>query len=208
MKYETFPLVLLVLMFVSSAFAADQIGTVTASGSFTLSETQVPASAARSVPLMNGDKVATTTSTASIMLQDGSRIAVDKDSALRVQRRGEETLLCLEQGAMRFGAAEGSQLVVCALDRRIELQAPSEGIIVIKGPDEVQVNTEKGAPVVVVEDATCTCEPEKPTPFLTRKRAVVTASVGAAAATAISLAVFGGDEEPTSPPLPPRSPVQ
>ena len=114
------------------------------------------------MPLTSGDKVVTTTSTAVITLQDGSRIAVDNDSALRLQRLGEEMLLCLEQGAMRFNAAEGSRLVVCALARRIEIQAPSEGTVSIEGPGEVQANVEKGAPVVVIEDAACTCEPEKP----------------------------------------------
>ena len=157
MKHKTFPLILSVLVLFSSAFAAEQIGTVTSSGAFELAGTQVPSSAARSMPLTNGDQVVTTTSTAMIMLEDGSRIAVDQNSALRLQRRGEEMLLCLEKGDMRFNAAEDSRLVACALARRIVIQAPSEGTVSIEGPEEVSANVEKGAPVVVMEDATCTC---------------------------------------------------
>ena len=202
MKHKTFPLILFALVLSSSAFAAEQIGTVTASGAFELAGTQVPGSAARSMPLTNGDKVATTTSTAVIMLQDGSRIAVDQNSALRLQRLGEEMLLCLEEGAMRFNAAEGSRLVVCALARRIELQAPSEGTLSIKGPEEVLANVEKGAPVVVIEDATCTCEPENPAPFLTRNKAIVIVTAGATAGTGIGIALTRGEDK-----LPRRSPI-
>lgn len=198
MKLKTFPLILLALVLFSSAFAAEQIGTMTASGAFELAETQVPASAARSTPVLNGDKVVTTTSSAVILLQDSSRIAIDQNSELRLRRFGEEMLLCLEEGAMRFKAAEGSRLVVCALARRIEIQALSEGTVSIEGPQEVLVNVEKGAPVVVIEDATCTCEPEKPAaPLLTRKGAILTSTkaivivaAGAAAGTVIGIAAL------------------
>ena len=206
MKHKTFPLILFALILSSSAFAAEQIGTVTASGAFELAGTQVPGSAARSMPLTNGDKVVTTTSTAVIMLEDGSRIAVDQNSALRLQRLDEETLLCLEKGAMRFNAAEGSRLLVCALERRIEIQASSEGTVSIEGPGEVQANVEKGAPVVVIEDATCTCEPEKPAAISsgsTRTKAIVIVGVGAAVGAGLGIALIGDDDEP---PLPPRSP--
>ena len=206
MKHKILPLILFTLVLFSSTFAAEQIGTVTASEAFELAGTQIPASAASSVPLMNRDKVKTTTSIAIIMLEDGSRIAVDKNSTLRLQRLGEEMLLCLEEGALRFNAAEGSRLVVCALNRRIELQAPSEGTVSIEGPDEVLANVEKGAPVVVIEDAMCTCEPEKPAPFLTRNKAIVIVTAGAAAATAIGIGVLGGDGAPPLPPLSPFAP--
>ena len=219
MKHTTLPLILLTLVLLPSAFAAEQIGTVTASETFELAGTQVPTSAARSVPLMDRDQVKTSTSTAIIMLEDGSRIAVDKNSALRLQRLGAEMLLCLEEGSLRFNAAEGSRLVVCALNRRIELQGPSEGTVSINGPAEVLANVEKGAPVVVIENEACTCEPATPAPLLTDTKptgaggaagtgvgvstqAIVIIGVGAAAATAASIAVFGGDEE-----LPPRSPA-
>jgi len=149
MKRKTFPLILLMLVLFSSAFAAEQIGTVTASGDFGLAGTRVPGSAARSVPLTNGYKVVTTTTAAAIMLEDDSRIVVDQNSALTLQLLGEEMLLCLKAGAMRFSAAEGSRLVVCALERRIEIQAPSEGTVPIEGPEEVLANVEKGAPSAI-----------------------------------------------------------
>ena len=206
MKHKTVPLILFALVLFSSAFAAEQIGIVTASGDFELAGTQVPQSAARSVPLTNGDKVVTTTSAVAIMLEDGSRIVVDQNSALTLQLLGEEMLLCLEAGAMRFSAAEGSRLVVCALARRIEIQAHSEGTVSIEGPEEVLANVEKGAPVVVIEDATCTCEPEKPAPILTRNKAIVIVAAGAAAGTGIGIGVLGGPDEATLTPLSPSAP--
>ena len=108
---------------------------------------------------------------------------------------------------MRFSAAEGSRLVVCALARRIEIQAPSEGTVSIGGPAEVLANVENGAPVVVIEDATCTCEPEKTAvPLLTRKGAILTSNkaivivvAGAAAAGGgVYAATKGGGETRTS----------
>ena len=209
MQHKIVPLILFTLVSFSSVFAAEQIGTVTASEAFELSGTQIPASAARFVPLMNRDQVKTTTSAAIIMLEDGSRIAVDKNSTLRLQRLGVETLLCLEEGTLRFNAAEGSRLVVCALNRRMELQGPSDGTVSIKGPAEVLANVEKGAPVVVIEDATCSCETEKAVPVLTRGKAplltktqaIVIVTAGAAAGTGIAIAVLGGED-----PLPQRSP--
>ena len=207
MKHATLPLILFTLVLLPSAFAAEQIGTVTASEAFELAGTQLPASAARAVPLMDRDEVKTFTSTAIIMLEDGSRIAVDKNSALRLQRLGAEMLLCLEEGSLRFNAAEGSRLMVCALNRRIELQAPSEGTVSIKGPAEVLANVEKGAPVVVIEDEVCTCEAGLAAPLFTDTKptgvstqAIVIIGAGAAAATTAVIVVLGEDEE-----LPPRS---
>ena len=52
LKHKTFSLILFTLVLFSNAFATEQIGTVTASGAFELAGTQVPASAARSMPLM------------------------------------------------------------------------------------------------------------------------------------------------------------
>ena len=210
MKHKTFPLILSVFILFSSAFAAEQIGTVTASGAFELAGTQVPSSAARSMPLTNGDQVVTTTSTAMIMLEDESRIAVAQNSALRLQRHGEEMLLCLEKGDIRFSAAENSRLVACALARRIVIQAPSEGTVSIEGPEEVSANVEKGAPVVVIEDATCTCEAGKSALLLTGMsagtKAIVIVGVGAAAATGIGVAAAGGEDETPLPPLSPSQP--
>ena len=209
MKHKILPLILFTLVLFSSTFAAERIGTVTASAAFELAGTQIPASAARSVPLMNRDQVKTTTSAAIIMLEDGSRIAVDKNSTLRLQRLGVETLLCLEEGTLRFNAAEGSRLVVCALNRRIELQGPSEGTVSIKGA-EVLANVEKGEPVVVIENATCSCETEMAVPVLTRGKltktqAIVIVTAGAAVGTGIAIAVLGGEEMASSP-LPQQSP--
>jgi len=47
MKHATLPLILFTLVLLPSAFAAEQIGTVTASEAFELAGTQLPASAAR-----------------------------------------------------------------------------------------------------------------------------------------------------------------
>ena len=70
----------------------------------------------------------------------------------------------------------------------------------LKGPEEVLVNVEKPAQVVVIKDATCTCEPEKPAPLLTRRKAIVIAGVGAAAGTGIGIALTRGkDTLPISP---------
>ena len=181
------------LALASGASAAEQIGTITASGPFQLRGAAVPASAAAALPLLNGNEVVTTDSTAIMQLLDSSRVGMGENSQVKVQRVDEGTMVCLEEGAIEFNAAENSRLLVCARGRRLEIQAPAEGMISFGGPqNEVLVNAEEGA-VLVRDDITCSCGRERPLlPYVI---------IGGAAATVVPLATLTGGEPPPLPPL-------
>jgi hypothetical protein len=204
MKRNVFPFVLFVLMVSSSAYAAKQIGIVTGSGTFELAGTQVPSSAARSLPLMSAERIETSEFPATTVLQDGSRIVVNKDSAVVLEQIGEDIVLSLEHGSLRFEAVEGSHLIVFALARRIELQAPSEGTVSIETPEEVRVSVEQGPPAVVIDSASSDSETAKTTSSRKKRRAVVIVVAGTAVGTGLGLAVLGTEEASQ---LPERSPV-
>jgi ferric-dicitrate binding protein FerR (iron transport regulator) len=189
--------VLLANVFLLNARAATQVGTITASGAFKLRGSPVPASMAQSLALISGDEVETDLATAIVLLSDGSRITVDRNSRLIVQRDHDKTVVCLEQGAIEFSAAAGSRLTVCALGHPVQVAASSAGTVSLEGADTVRATAKTGS---VHEEANQTCGCEGPKPWLTRKRAIVLVGTAGAAATAISIAV-------TRPPSPPaRSP--
>ena len=186
------------LALASGASAAEQIGTITASGPFQLRGAAVPASAAAALPLLNGDEVLTMDSTAILQFLDFSRVGMGENSQVKVQRVDEGTMVCLEEGAIEFDAAENSRLLVCARGRRLEIQAPAEGMISFDGPgNEVLVNAEEGA-VSVRYDITCSCG---------RKRLLLPyIIIGGAAAITVPLAILTGREPPPLPPLSPNAP--
>ena len=125
----------------SSALAAKKIGTITAA-------VGVP------VPLRDGDRVKTTTATAKILFDDSSEVSLDQETDVKVKFVGSETRICLAKGAIKFTIAPDSEAVVCVLDQRLELQAPSTGDVSIKGK-QVELNTEEG--ITRVEEEKCGC---------------------------------------------------
>ena len=209
MFYRKSVYLLFALSLAGSEGAAERLGTVTSSESVTLRGTQVPGSAARSMPFLNGDRILTSTSTARILLDDATRIILDKRSELQVRRSGSETMLCLDDGGMQFSVPEGAQVITCALGRRIEIQSPAEGSVSIRGPNEVLATAGTGS-VVVVENATCSCGKKRRI-----SRAVVIIAAAAAAGGGVAAAVAQDEAAvpppvrppPPPPPLPPVSPA-
>ena len=197
MRRQNVLLVACVLALASGASAAEQVGTITASGPFQLRGAAVPASAAAALPLLDGDEVVTADSTAIMQLLDSSRVGMGEDSEVKVRRVDEGTMVCLEEGAIEFKAPETAQLLVCARGRQVEIQAPAEGTISLVDPDnQVLVNAEEGT-VVVRDDVTCRCG---------RKRLLPYVILGGAAAIAVPLATLTGGEPPPLPPLSDNAP--
>lgn len=183
---------------VSLAWAAERVGTITAAGPIQMRGAPVPGAAAQSLVLMSGDEVVTTTSMAVISFLDTSRVAMEKDTRLTVERSAAGTMVCLAEGSIRYTAPQGSRLLICALGRLIRPEVPSEGTVIIEAPDRVRAVGERGS-VQVEEAGSCACG-GKPVAWLTRKKAVVLVGAGAGAATAIGIAATRPAE------LPPRSP--
>ena len=197
MRRQNVLLVACVLALASGASAAEQVGTITASGLFQLRGAAVPASAAAALPWLDGDEVVTADSTAIMQLLDSSRVEMGENSEVKVRRVDEGTMVFLEEGAIEFNAPETSQLLVCARGRQVEIQALTEGTISLVDPDnQVLVNAEEGT-VVVRDDVTCRCG---------RKRLLSHVTLGGAAAIVVPLATLTGGEPPPRPPLSDNAP--
>ena len=182
--------ILLLALLALPAFGAKQLGTITASGPIYLRGANVPGAAATSLPLLEGDRVVTgMTSTAVIQFLDSSRVDVFEESDLKVKVVDEETVICLEEGSIRFAAAPEARLVVCARDRRIEINAPSEGTITIdEESGQVVIEADEGA-VTLLEERECSCDSKFPVlPFF----------LGAAGATAGTIAIIREEQPPRS----------
>ena len=182
--------ILLLALLALPAFGAKQLGTITASGPIYLLGANVPGAAATSLPLLEGDRVVTgMTSTAVIQFLDSSRVDVFEESDLKVKVVDEETVICLEEGSIRFAAAPEARLVVCARDRRIEINAPSEGTITIdEESGQVVIEADEGA-VTLLEERECSCDSKFPVlPFF----------LGAAGATAGTIAIIREEQPPRS----------
>ncbi len=186
------------LTLASALSAAEQVGTITASGPFQLRAAAVPASAAAALPLLDGDEVVTADSTAIIKLWDSSRVGMGENARVKVQRVDAGKMVCLEAGALEFSAPETSRLLVCARGRQVEIQAPAEGTVSLVGPDnQVLINAEEGA-VAVRDDVTCSCGRKRPVlPYVI---------IGGATATAVPLATLTGGEPPPLPSLSSNTP--
>ena len=76
----------LVAFFASNAMAASSVGKMTASGSVQLNGVQLPVEGVPSWPLVLGDEIATTARPATIMLNDGSRVYVEKNSRVALRK--------------------------------------------------------------------------------------------------------------------------
>lgn len=182
--------ILLLALLALPAFAAQQLGTITASGPIYLRGARVPSAAATSLPLLEGDRIVTgITTTATIQFLDSSRVDIFEESNLKVKVVDEETVICLEEGAIRFAAAPEAQLVVCVRDQRIEINAPSEGTITIdEESGQVVVEADEGA-VTLFEERECSCDSKFP---------VLPIILGAAGATAGTIAIIRDEQPPHS----------
>jgi hypothetical protein len=195
--------VVLFLVLAWVAVAAEQMGTVSGSG-LTLRGNAVPG-AAESLPLTSGDEVVTSTGPAVISLADKSAITAEANTQLWIERQAKRTMICVSRGALRFSAAPGAGITICALGRPVELEPGSEGTVTIEAPDRVHAVASKGA-VRVVEGGTCGCAAMPAAAkkgWSTPKKVAVVVGVagGAAAGTAIGLAVSGAPA-PVSPSKP------
>jgi ferric-dicitrate binding protein FerR (iron transport regulator) len=185
-------------LFLSAAFGATPLGSITASGSFDLSGVSVPAVAARSLPVVSGDEVKTADATAILLLEDRSRVTVGKQAQLRIERSGPSIRLLLARGGIRFHTGPSPRLQILATGHLLTPEVQSEGVVTAEGSDKGSASADQGS--VQVEDQ----KTGKKT-WLTRRKAIVLTAAGAAAATAVGLAV--GTAEPP-PQLPPRSPSE
>lgn len=104
-------LFLLILMMATVVLmAADPVGRVTSSGPLTLNGKAVPATAVSSLPVVAGDEIATSGSSAMIYFNDRSGATLEPNSRVKLEGRSSSVALRVLSGSVDLKQAEGSQV--------------------------------------------------------------------------------------------------
>jgi hypothetical protein len=90
--------------------AADPVGRVTSSGPLTLNGKAVPATAVSSLPLVAGDEIATSGSSAMIYFTDRSRATLDPNSRVKLEGRSSAVTLRVLSGSVDLNRAKDSRV--------------------------------------------------------------------------------------------------
>jgi hypothetical protein len=83
-------------------------GRVSSSGPLTLNGKIVPATAASSLPVVAGDEIATSDSSALICFADRSRATIEPNSRVEVEANNSSVMLRVSSGSVELQRAEGS----------------------------------------------------------------------------------------------------
>ena len=113
MRYMRY-LCLLIVMTPLALMAADPVGRITSSGPLTLDGKAVPVTAASSLPLVAGDEIATSDSTATIFFADKSRAMIAPNSRVKLEPNGSSVALRVLSGSVDLNRATSSQVTVIA----------------------------------------------------------------------------------------------
>jgi len=106
----TMPLVLM---------AADPVGRITSAGPLTLDGKAVPVTALSSLPLVAGDEVATSSSSATIFFADKSRATIAPNSRVKLDPNGSSVALRVLSGSVDLNRAKSSQVTLIAPSPRV-----------------------------------------------------------------------------------------
>lgn len=101
---------LIVMMTTVVLMAADRVGRVTSSGPLTLNGKAVPATAVSSLPVVAGDEIATSSSSAMIYFPDRSRAKIEPNSRVKLEVRSSSVALRVLSGSVDLKRAEGSRV--------------------------------------------------------------------------------------------------
>ena len=103
---------LIVMMTTVVLMAGGPVGRVTSSGPLTLNGKAVPATAVSSLPVVAGDEIATSSSTAMIYFADRSRATIEPNSRVKLEVRSSSVALRVLSGSVDLKRAEGSRVSV------------------------------------------------------------------------------------------------
>ena len=143
----------LVAFFASNAMAASLVGKMTASGSVQLNGVQLPVEGVPSWPLVLGDEIATTSRPATIMLNDGSRVYVEKNSRVALKKGlAEKIQVLLMAGGLRYFLRESgpnSPVTIVAQGQQISGVGMSEGVVAITASG-LSIRSEQARPILTL----------------------------------------------------------
>lgn len=114
--------------------AADRpVATITTSEPFAVNGVRMSAAGVSSWPLAAGDEVTTMKGNAVISIPNQGRIAIDKDSKLRLDRAADGTVIRLTAGAMRYKLEPKARIQLFAGDHQIKAEGNSENGVSLRG---------------------------------------------------------------------------
>lgn len=119
-----------VLISAGISYAAEPIANIRSSTTFKVQGVSVPSTVTTAWPLVSGDEIVTGSSSASILLNDGSRVNVEKDSRVKLETAAGETTLRILSGSLFYKKADQSRLSVFSMDSRVKLA--SQGVVAAK----------------------------------------------------------------------------
>ena len=102
------------------AAASPPGGTVTASGSFRLNGTEVPAAAAVSVPIGGGDEVSTTDAAAVLRFADDAVLILAPRSSLKTEAKQDRLLVHLNSGSLEYKLSSASRITILNRGKAVE----------------------------------------------------------------------------------------
>jgi hypothetical protein len=100
-----------VVILTVAAWAASPIGRLTSSGAIEISGKTVPAIAASSVVLVEGDEIVTLNSAAFVQLSNGGRVQINPNSRSRVASTSDGVVLRVLSGSTSAPAGSGLKVI-------------------------------------------------------------------------------------------------
>jgi len=100
----------IVMMTTVVLMAADPVGRITSSGPLTLNGKAVPETAVSSLPVVTGDEIVTSSSSALIFFSDNSRATIKPNSRVQLEAHSSSVALRVLSGSVDLNRAVGSQL--------------------------------------------------------------------------------------------------
>src|ERR1035437_7783714 len=120
------------------ASGAPNAGTVTAARSIKLNETNVPATAAASLPVALGDRVSTTDSEAVIRFQDlGALVTLNPHSSVLTGETQGKPFIRLLAGSLSYKLTDASKLLIFKQNQPVP--AALDGVVAIAGHSKVPI---------------------------------------------------------------------
>lgn len=117
---------------------APPLATVTHSPGLALNGNSLAATGVSSWPLVAGDSLATTTTAAMVVFPDQSRLALEKNSRVKLEQDGDKVVVRLLEGALAYRLGPGSRVQLSALGRSLTPASNLEGKVSIVGRQVVE----------------------------------------------------------------------
>ena len=111
---RSLPLLFQSVVTMAAMFAAAPVGTVTSSENFILSGSEISVAGVPSWPLAPGDQLQTRSASAMVRLSDGSRVIVNGNSRVTLEKIGSATRIKLLSGSLRYSLKPDSTLEILA----------------------------------------------------------------------------------------------